>query len=209
VMPLVVNAKFAEAGELYSDILYQLEKAESMCPYVFQQPNDFVHTNYQTSWCAARIKMNYIALLISGLIEHAPNPPYSPEALAKQRRVCLQQTARMSADIIEGLPISSGGCAIDPEPDSLSAGWTGLRLVWPLTAMYMIPSVPTQHRLVAKAALLRIGRDLGILQALRGYSVSKKFPREALISFILDREVVTDGYLPDVCSSPSPNSSLR
>ncbi|KAH8886550.1 hypothetical protein GQ53DRAFT_727545 [Thozetella sp. PMI_491] len=210
-MPLIVDSKFPEACEVYPDTAYLAEEAEVMSPWMPQQPRDGIYRGYRTSWCGCRIKLNYVIILLSSLVEHAPNSPYSPEALTWQRRQCLYNTACISADIIEGLPILLGGCASDLDLDSPSAGYVGMRLVWPLTSMFMIPTVPAQHRAVAKDALLKIGRDLGVLQALRGYTGYKRFPREALSDIDLDETVLTDGYLPAICSPsiPDPIPDIR
>jgi hypothetical protein len=202
-MPLVLDAKAGQLCKVYPDFMQKLREAEALCPDICQNTLNATQWHFWSSWSTCKIKLSYVIILMSSLVEHVPNSPFDPEDLAWQRNACRDDTARRAAEIIRSLPMSLGGSAPDAILDLPSAGSLGLRLVWPLTAMYLLPTVPTLLRAAARNALLKVGTDTGVLQALRGYTRRKQYSTESTSDIKLDKTVPTDGYVPDVCSPAS------
>ena len=85
-----------------------------------------------------------------------------------------------------------------------------LKLVWPLTAVRLMPTTLPQQKARAAQDLLVIGRQLGVRQATRSYSPVDGIPKEARIprkpqGFLWEVEIEDDlciGYMDSELREP-------
>lgn len=163
---------------------------------------------FWNSWRSARIKVHHMIILISNLVEYGePSlvpedydadcggcPLLSPEVLHARREFCTSIIATAGRDVVEGIPRSLGGKMPDLDPDLPSSYFDGVRLIWPLSHLYILPTAPRHLRIVARDALLRIAKEKGILTALKPRAGGMLFPEAALKGIPVDNlEDVVEG----------------
>ncbi|KAF6811492.1 hypothetical protein CPLU01_15102 [Colletotrichum plurivorum] len=177
MMPVVRRGDMPAACGIYEEILNECNQTElTMLEWIQSssapdaapehRPGEGpVSSYFWNCWRSARIKLQHMVLLLANLISHAPGCPFEPESLAARRQLCMDIIAGAAADVVEGIPGALD--AVDDEADSPAAYFAAVRLVWPLSHVYIVPSAPRDLRIAAGLALRRIGREKGILTALR------------------------------------------
>ncbi|KAF6824616.1 hypothetical protein CMUS01_10168 [Colletotrichum musicola] len=190
MMPVVRRGDMPAACEIYEEILKECDQTElTMLEWIQSssapdaapehRPGEGpVSSYFWNCWRSARIKLQHMILLLANLVSHAPGCPFEPGSLAARRQLCMDIIASAAADVVEGIPGALD--AADDEADSPAAYFAAVRLVWPLSHVHIVPSAPRDLRIAAGLALRRIGREKGILTALRPRPGSAGFPPEAL-----------------------------
>ncbi|KAK1991026.1 hypothetical protein LX36DRAFT_663693 [Colletotrichum falcatum] len=163
---------------------------------------------FWNTWRSARIKVHHMMILLTNLVEYAPDCPYSPDALQSRRKRYLQVIAASSRAVINTIPTSLGGNAPSADSRSPTAYYDAVRLIWPLTHVYVIPTTPTHLRMAAREALLRIGREQGIMAALRPRPGVAVFPPEALKGIPVDDVDDGEGCLPRILTKAKANDGM-
>ncbi|KAK2060048.1 hypothetical protein LY76DRAFT_615356 [Colletotrichum caudatum] len=163
---------------------------------------------FWNSWRSAQIKVHHMMILMTNLVEHAPDCPFSPESLQSRRELCLQVIATSSRDVFNSIPMSLGGKAPSADSRSPTAYYDAVRLIWPLSHLYIIPTTPTHLRLAAREVLLRIGTEQGIMAALKPRPGPFQFPPEALKGIPVDDVDDGEGYLPCIATKTGANGRL-
>lgn len=188
-MPIVRGGDMPAACASYEDILDECDRAELVMLEWIQSSSSSdavpehrpgvgpVSSYFWNCWRSARIKLQHMVLLLTNLVSHAPGCPFEPEALAARRELCMEIIASAAADVVGAIP---GALDVVEETDSPAAYFAAVRLVWPLSHVVIVPSAPRDLRIAAGRALRRIGREEGILTALKPRPGSAGFPSEAL-----------------------------
>ena len=151
---------------------------------------------------ASRIKMHCFVVLLLNFVQNAPpgevSVAYDPSFLEERRAASLAIVAQASREIVETsflvllgyrdpdmideqtgmLPgfSKTREASARPPPESW---FNALQLVWPLTVVLCVVVVPRATRMQARYALGIIGRQRGIMQALRSYRGGIALPEEA------------------------------
>ncbi|WDK14558.1 hypothetical protein CGRA01v4_05839 [Colletotrichum graminicola] len=215
LVPVVRSGDTQRAVAAYEPLLSEFNHAElAMSEWMRAAPEDQkgpapTFEYFWNSWRSAQIKVHHMMILLTNLVEHAPNCPFSPEALQLRRELCLQAIAAASRDIFDTIPTFLGGKAPRADSNSLTAYNDAVRLIWPLTHMYIIPTTPTHLRVAAREALLRIGTEQGIMAALEPRpGLAEFFPLEALKGIPVDDMDNSQGYLPCIVIKAGPNGRM-
>ncbi|TQN70952.1 Arginine metabolism regulation protein II [Colletotrichum shisoi] len=168
LIPIVRNVDLKRACAEYDQLLFECDLAELvMSEWMRTSPE------YQRS---ARIKLHHMIILLANLVEHAPDCAFDRGALQSRRRLSAEIIAVSGRDIVDGIPPSLGGKSPASDPRSPATYLEAVRA-----------AAPADRRLrAAKAALLRIGKENGILTALRPRAGGALFPSEALKGMPVD-----------------------
>ncbi|KAK1977016.1 hypothetical protein LZ30DRAFT_753112 [Colletotrichum cereale] len=192
LVPIVRSGDTKRACAAYGPCLFECDHAELvMSEWMRAAPE---HQSgalpalgyFWNTWRTARIKVHHMMILLTNLVEHVLDCPYSPGALQSRRELHLKVIATSSRDVVDSIPKSLGGKAPNSDPHTPTAYYDAVRLVWPLSHLYVIPTTPRHLRMAAREALLRIGREQGILAALRPRPGGTLFPPEALKGIPVD-----------------------
>ncbi|KAF0319386.1 hypothetical protein GQ607_013354 [Colletotrichum asianum] len=192
MMPIARLGDAQQACAQYEDLLAECDKAElAMLEWIqsapqYQFESGPVFHYFWSSWRSARIKLHHMLILVTNIVEHAPECPFQREALRARRELCLEIIGATAQDIVDGIPKSLGGSMSDMDPQSPAAYFDALRLIWPLSQVYVMPTVPRHMRKIARNALSRIGREKGILVALQPRPGGIHFPPEAMAGICVD-----------------------
>ncbi|KAK1585094.1 uncharacterized protein LY79DRAFT_519565 [Colletotrichum navitas] len=207
LIPLVRSGDTQRAVAAYEPLLSEFNHAELTMSEWMQAA--LQHPYFWNSWRSAQIKVHHMMILLANLVEHAPDCPFSHEALQSRRELCLQVIAASSRDIFNTIPTSLDCKAPRADSTSLAAYHDAVRLIWPLTHVYIFPTTPTHLRVAAREVLLRIGTEQGIMAALEPRpGLAKFFPSEALKGIPVDDMDNSEGYLPCIVTKAGPNGRM-
>ncbi|GJC80340.1 hypothetical protein ColLi_03178 [Colletotrichum liriopes] len=204
LMPITRSGDTKRACAEYEQLLSECDQAELVMSEWMQAAPEYqidpapVYDYFWNSWRSARIKLHHMVILLTNLVEHAPGCPYNPHALQTRRDLCMEVIAASGRDVVDGIPRSLGGKARDTDPHAPTAYFDAVRLIWPLSHLYVIPTTPSHLRVAAREALLRIGREKGILTALTPRAGGAHFPPETLKGIPVDELDDSEGYLPNI-----------
>ncbi|KAF4980743.1 hypothetical protein FZEAL_3328 [Fusarium zealandicum] len=171
----------AAATEYYDLIGIMLQAEESMNVYdacnINATSNSF--DSYMRNMLnSARVKGHHIVLAFANLLTHHMACPVSLDDLKSLRANCVRVVRNAAQEIVDGLARNLDPAAFrnNPSPKTL---FDALKLVWPLTAVYMVSSTLPEQRDAAEKALRFIGKELGVRQALKVNRGASVLPAEA------------------------------
>ncbi|KAK1483038.1 hypothetical protein CABS01_02774 [Colletotrichum abscissum] len=214
LIPLTLSGDASRARAAYPALIAESDRADlAMAEWMHAAPEFQFEPGpmwgyFWNSWRSARIKVHHMIILISNLVEYGePSlvpedydvdcggcPLLNPEVLHARREFCMGIIATAGRDVVEGIPRSLGGKMPDLDPDLPSSYFDGVRLIWPLSHLYILPTAPRHLRIVARDALLRIAKEKGILTALKPRAGGMLFPEAALRGIPVDNlEDVIEG----------------
>lgn len=165
---------------------------------------------------ASIVKAYNILLLLTNVTTHDPTNPTPFDTLYKRRAYCLGRVRDAAWKILAATPDLIADL-IRKRYNVFDALFQALRLVWPLTAVRLMPSTLPQQKAQAAKGLLIIGRQLGVRQATRSYSMVDSIPMEARVpkkppvGFLAELEVEKDmctGYMDAELREPSPEELI-
>lgn len=176
---------FETASEDYVTLVSELTAAEQEADVGFASlPRASFHpldTYWRNIYCATLVKGYHITQMMANYLTHHTPEHISLDQLERQRDYCLQRVRGAAKEILDFCtkamdPIVNGG---NKSPSCL---FDSLKLVWPLTAVYIMPSTLPQQKARAEMDLLYIGREMGVRQALTTYpgASAGRVPQEAL-----------------------------
>lgn len=195
VIPIVRRGLFVDACTKYDELVRQAAAAEkSIVPWIgiFRATfgdSDAITRYFLNMWWSARIRLHHFLVLLTNLVAHASagTPSFNAADWQLRKESCLAIVAEAARDIIEGMPVSLGGLSEESEPTNAHADWfEGLRLVWPLTVVYTVKTVPRDLRLDARTALFSIGKQKGIMQALKSRPGTMTYVPQAMTGIPVD-----------------------
>jgi hypothetical protein len=158
---------------------------------------------------ASIVKAYNILLLLTNMATHDPNSLVPLEILYKRRVYCFNRVRQAAWDILAATPDLIAEL-VKNRYNVFDALFMALKLVWPLTAVRLMPTTLPQQKARAAQDLLVIGRQLGVRQATRSYSPVDGIPKEARIprkpqGFLWEVEIEDDlciGYMDSELREP-------
>ncbi|POR31268.1 Uncharacterized protein TPAR_08517 [Tolypocladium paradoxum] len=172
---------FRAAESEYQTLVSQFTQAEQEIDEAVTTSIDCTNDldNYMRNlYNSALVKgYHYIQLLANFLTHYAPSK-LSPEELRAQRDRCLQRTRSAAQHIVNSVPWILGPLASgkDKSPRVL---FEALKMVWPLISVYVVSTTLPDQRSEAEVALMFIGKEIGVRQALNAYPEQLPLPLEA------------------------------
>lgn len=211
---IILQGDTALASAEYSSLFKELTEAEnelgefaSSLERHSHHSDDFMMVMH----LAAIVKAYNILLLLTNFTTHDETNPTPFDTLYKRRDYCLVRVRDAAWKILAATPDLIADL-IRKQYNVFDALFQALKLVWPLTAVRLMPSTLPQQKAQAAQGLLIIGRQLGIKQATRSYSMvdaipqEARFPRKPPAGFLVDLEIENDmctGYLDGELREPS------
>ncbi len=122
----------------------------------------------------------HVMQLLVNLMTHYTPCPVPVEEVFAHRRYCLQSIRVASYGVIDNVPYAMGPFAKgrDKSPRVL---FDALKLIWPLSAIYIVPTTRPEHKKAAEKVLQFIGKEVGVLQALNTQPGKVDLPMEVLV----------------------------
>ncbi|KHN95268.1 Zn(2)-C6 fungal-type DNA-binding domain protein [Metarhizium album ARSEF 1941] len=181
ISDLLRRRDFVAADEQYESLVAQLTEAE-------EQVNNYVETaadatddmdSYMRNmYNSGTIKGWSYVLMLANFLTHYPPSRMMLRQLWARRRHCLEMIRAAGQSIVDSVPFALGPLAAgkDSSPKLL---FDALKMVWPLTAVYVVGTTLPEQKSEAEKALVFIGNEFGVRQALNTYPGALLFPLEA------------------------------
>ncbi|KAH7137297.1 hypothetical protein B0J13DRAFT_625073 [Dactylonectria estremocensis] len=195
ILGILRRRDFAAASDAYHDLVGAMAEAEEgMDAFFKDHPTTGEFDPYMRNmYCSTCVKGYYILMAYTNFLTHHIASPIPLGVLKVLRLRCIQMVRAHAQEIVDSLPrcLDEKKFRNNPSPKVL---FEALKLIWPLTAVYVIPStLPTQKEL-AEMSLRFIGRELGVRQALRAYPGPSIFPPEANKPLDVIKDESYDGF---------------
>ena len=153
---------------------------------------------------STRLKTQHWAVLLINFIINVQFPftlgLCDLTALRKQRRELVQSIRDVADQILATVPHAFTTTADDGSPSTSyrpnSPSWSnGMRMLWPLALVARLTTLLPRHRRAAAEQLERIGKEMGIREALKRYPPPMDFP------FVAEYDDDDEDTVPGVLSS--------
>ncbi|GAB0134370.1 hypothetical protein EsDP_00002747 [Epichloe bromicola] len=193
ILGLLRRHDFAAAEEQYESLIQQLKAAE-------EEVNQHATTanEYKPEWdfymrnlyFSAIIKGYSCILFLTNFLTHYANCRLPLVKLRAQHANCIQMIRAGAQFIIDSITVALSTliAAKDKSPRVL---FDAMKMVWPLKSVYVSDSALAEQKDQAEMALVFIGKEFGVRQALHTYSDKLPLPLEARLP--LEMEPGDDG----------------
>ncbi|RGP59647.1 hypothetical protein FSPOR_11186 [Fusarium sporotrichioides] len=127
---------------------------------------------------SARVKGYHVILTFANFLSHHPATPVPADELKVLRAHCVWRVRDGAKDVMESTQrhLDPASFRNNPSPRTV---FDALKLIWPLTAVYLVPSTLPEQSEAAGVALQFIGSELGVRQGLKVNRGESKLPPEA------------------------------
>ncbi|KAF4955865.1 hypothetical protein FGADI_4260 [Fusarium gaditjirri] len=127
---------------------------------------------------SARVKGYHVILTYANFLTHHPTAPIPLQELKTLRLHCVYQVRDSAKLVMEAVNryLDPASFRNNPSPRTV---FDALKLIWPLTAVYLVPSTLNEQSEAAGESLQFIGRELGVRQGLKVYKGESTLPPEA------------------------------
>ncbi|CAM1507114.1 Fc.00g067550.m01.CDS01 [Cosmosporella sp. VM-42] len=181
ILTILRGRNFAAASAEYRHLIDTMEEAEAVMRNYFESRARFAHIMdpyMKNMYWSACVKCYHVLLLFVNFVTHHLTSPIPLDELKELRIRCVRIVRTSAQEIMGTLPVTLNPIILkkDKSPRTL---FDALKLIWPLTAVYIITSVLPKQRKEAEMALRFIGQELGVKQALRVYPGKFPLPPEA------------------------------
>ncbi|KAG6298607.1 hypothetical protein E4U09_000654 [Claviceps aff. purpurea] len=188
VSGLLHQRDFAAAAAQYESLVQQLEVAEEQVDHFLATGVDCTQelTFYlRNLYWGAVIKGHTYILYLANFLTHDPCGRLPPAQLSARRAHCLHKIRAAAQCIIESnlAALSSLRAQQDRSPRIL---FDALRMVWSLTTVFVSAPALAEQRSQAQAALMFIGKEIGVRQALHTGVEGGALPPEARLPLRLE-----------------------
>jgi hypothetical protein len=180
VLDIFRNRDFLAASLEYN-ILYQsmLDAEKDHDDYIAENPTVTASRTYmQNLQRSGVIKAHRYLTLLANFLTHYPYNQVPLEQLQMERNYSVRRSRTAAQAILDCIPLGLSPAALGIE-DSPQYLFNALRLCWPLQAVYVIKSTLPEQKRVAEKALLYMGSQMGVRQALRWRRATRLYPEEA------------------------------
>ncbi|KAG6001006.1 hypothetical protein E4U21_004784 [Claviceps maximensis] len=175
---------FAAAEEEYESLVQQLEAAEEQVDQHVAERGPIDYTQelamyMHNMYLSASIKSHSYVLYLADFLMNSPRyERLSQVQLRAQRAHCVRKVRAAAQHIVESnlAALNKLREARDRPPRVL---FDALKMVWPLTSVYITAVTTAEQRAQTYSALLFIGKEVGVRQALHALSESGTLPFEA------------------------------
>ncbi|KAM0437635.1 hypothetical protein ACHAPT_001999 [Fusarium lateritium] len=172
---------FDAAAAEYYDLIGILFQAEDSLKS-FQTHNIYMDHDFdpymQNMLNSARVKGYQVVLFFANFLTHHMASIIPLDILKSLRTHCIRLVRGSAQEIMDAVTqnLDPGAFQNNPSPKTL---FDALKLIWPLTAVYLVSSTLPEQRESAGKTLRFIGRELGVRQALKVNRGASVLPAEA------------------------------
>lgn len=127
---------------------------------------------------SARLKGYHVILTFANFLSNHPTTPVHADELRVLRAHCVWRVRDSAKGVMEATRrhLDPASFRNNPSPRTV---FDALKLIWPLTAVYLVPSTLPEQSEAAGESLQFIGRELGVRQGLKVNRGESKLPPEA------------------------------
>ncbi|KAI5466747.1 hypothetical protein BGZ63DRAFT_345517 [Mariannaea sp. PMI_226] len=180
IQTILLNADYATASAEYHDLVGCMSEAEEELMSFFRCnhfPGHELDPYMRNMYFSTRVKAYHLLLIFVNFLTHHIGAPVSLEVLKALRLRCIETVQTSAQEILNSLPSTLDPKAFrrNPSPKTL---FDALKLIWPLTVIYVFPTTLAHQQETAAEALAIIGRELGVRQALKVQTFETNFPPE-------------------------------
>lgn len=127
---------------------------------------------------SARVKGYHVILTYANFLTHHPTAPIPLQELKVLRSHCVYRVRDSAKLVMEAVNrhLDPASFRNNPSPRTV---FDALKLIWPLTAVYLVPSTLNEQSEAAGESLQFIGRELGVRQGLKVNKGESTLPPEA------------------------------
>lgn len=181
VLKIMRGRDFTTASAEFERLMGMVDDAEKVMTAHFESSPEFLHIMdpyMYNMYSAACVKGYSLVLIYANFLTHHPASPVSLGTLRALRTRCKKIVRTNAQSIIDSLHITLDPLRSvkDRSPRTL---FDALKLVWPLTAVFLMQSTLLEQRNKAEQALQFIGHEIGVRQALKVYPGNLDLPLEA------------------------------
>lgn len=181
ILPMLLKRDFAAASAAYEDIMAQTRKAEDKMNTFFGSVNRLTHAEDQymlNMYYSACVKGYNFLLLYANFLTHHLASPVPLDELKDLQIHCKEMVQSSAQAILDSLPLTLDLLAADKQKSPKTL-FDALKVVWPVSAVKIIPTARPEQRAYADKVLQFIGEELGVRQALRVGPGSLDLPVES------------------------------
>ncbi|UNI14994.1 hypothetical protein JDV02_001569 [Purpureocillium takamizusanense] len=180
----ILNTRdFAAANAEFQMLMDELDRADAE----FMRSAAGLHDTAQeldaymrNLYHSAVVKGYHYVQMMANFLTHYAQSELTREELRARRDACVEKTQLAAQEILNSVPWILGPLASgkDKSPRVL---FDALKMVWPLTSVYVVSTTLPEQREGAEVALVFIGKEVGVRQALKTYpGAISLLPPEAL-----------------------------
>lgn len=185
ILTIVRRNDYEMASRNYHTLVDGIIQAENEADVSFARMTDrpnLMDSFWRQMYCSARVKCYHVAQLYINFLSHYRHCPATPREMELLRELCIQRVRSAAQEVLDTIPMTLEPLISnnDKSPKML---FDALMIIWPLSAVYITPLVLPEQIGSAETALLFIGRELGIKQALSAYpgTAATRVPPQAMI----------------------------
>ncbi|KAF4971072.1 hypothetical protein FSARC_2020 [Fusarium sarcochroum] len=181
ILTILRARDFDTAAAEYYDLIRIVFKAEDHFT-TFDATYDFVDEVFnpylRNMLNSARVKGYHVILSFANFLTHHQSVPVPLHELKILRAHCIYRVREAATNIMDsvGRHLDPASFRNNPSPRTV---FDALKLIWPLTAVYLVPSTPHKQSEAAGESLQFIGRELGVRQGLKVNRGESLLPPEA------------------------------
>ncbi|KAK2589765.1 hypothetical protein QQS21_012555 [Conoideocrella luteorostrata] len=196
ILSLLRRRDFVAAEGQYESMVEQLTAADDELQNYANTKSDYnekFDIYMRNLYCSAIIKGYSYLLLLANFLTHHASSRVPLHQLRSERAQFVKMVRVAAQSILDSIPVALGPLKTgkDKSPRVL---FDSIKMVWPLTAVYLVgPTLPEQKN-QAEIALTFIGKVVGVRQALNTYPGKMPLPLEARVPLDL---------MPGEASSPA------
>lgn len=180
ILSILLSRDFAAASAEYHSLVGGMAEAEEAVTAFFKtHPGTGDFDPYMRNmYCSTCVKGYHLLMAYTNFLTHHVASPIPLSVLKALRIRCIQLVRKYAQEIVDSMPrtLNQEAFRKNPSPRTL---FDAMKLIWPLTSVYVIPSTLPEQSDLAEKSLRFIGRELGVRQALRAYPGPSLFPLEA------------------------------
>ncbi|KAM0292874.1 hypothetical protein ACHAQK_003187 [Fusarium lateritium] len=170
----------AAAAEYYElmDILFKAEEQFTTFDASYSYYDEVFNPYLRNMHNSARVKGYHVILTFANFLSHHWATPIPIHELKVLRAHCIQRVRADAKEIMNSVDRNLDPASFRNNPSPRTV-FDALKLIWPLTAVYLVPSTLHEDSEAAGVSLQFIGRELGVRQGLRVNRGESMLPPEA------------------------------
>ncbi|KAI1064704.1 hypothetical protein LB507_000424 [Fusarium sp. FIESC RH6] len=181
ILDIVRACDFDAAAAEYYDlvgIIFQAEDHFTTFDASYHFVDEVFNPYLRNMLNSARLKGYHVILTFANFLSNHPTTPVNADELKVLRAHCVWRVRDSAKGVMEATRrhLDPASFRNNPSPRTV---FDALKLIWPLTAVYLVPSTLPEQSEAAGESLLFIGRELGVRQGLKVNRGESKLPPEA------------------------------
>jgi hypothetical protein len=170
----------AAAAEYYElmDIIFKAEEQFTTFDASYTYYDEVFNPYLRDMHNSTRVKGYHVILTFANFLSHHWATPIPIHELKVLRAHCIKRVRADAKEIMNSVNRNLDPASFRNNPSPRTV-FDALKLIWPLTAVYLVPSTLHEDSEAAGVSLQFIGRELGVRQGLRVNRGESMLPPEA------------------------------